>query len=160
MGRRIAMKFFAAILLLVALNAAPAAAKDPLSSLRFLVGTWKCSYHAGKAHAYYKATYSYDLGGNWLRESDSWAGGGSDLGMITYEPKTLGWTAVVLEEDRTTTLFRAPASSPNRIVYRSIYPSTAMTDVFERESPTRYTLHFTQNAGGKTIESTDVCVKN
>jgi hypothetical protein len=159
MSRTIAMKSYIAFLLLVALNGAPAAAKDPLSSLHFLVGTWKCTYQAGKTHLYYKATYSYDLGGDWLRENDSWAGGGSDLGMITYEPKTHGWTAVVLEQDRGTTIFRAPGSNPNRVAYRSVYPTTTMTDVFERGSPTRYTLRFTQNAGGKTMKSTDLCVK-
>jgi hypothetical protein len=159
MGKTSSMKFLTASLFLVALNAAPAAATDPLSSLRFLVGTWKCTYQAGKTHVYYRATYAYDLGDNWLRESDSWAGGGSDLGMITYEPKARAWTEVVAEPERTTTLFRASGDNPNHVVYRSVYPSTAMTDVFERTSPTRYTLHFSQSVHGGTMKSTDVCVK-
>lgn len=152
------MKLLVPFLLVLALSAEPAPASDPLSSLRFLAGNWKCTYDAGKTHVYYKATYSYDLNANWLRESDSWTGGGSDLGMITYEPKAHSWTSVILE-NRTTTVFRASGGNPNRIVYRSVYPTTAMTDVFERTSPTRYTLHFTQSAGGKTMKSTDVCVK-
>lgn len=140
------------------LGVAPAGASDPLSSLRYLVGTWKCTYQIGKTHADYKATYSYGLGENWLRESDSW-GGGSDLGMITYEPKERRWTIVVLETDRIATLFRAAGGSPNHLVYHSVYPSTSMTDVFDRDSPTRYTLHFTQSAGGRAVKSTDTCVK-
>jgi hypothetical protein len=153
------MKLIVASLVLIALNSASAGASDPLSSLRFLVGTWKCTYQAGKTHVYYKAIYSYDLGSNWLRESDAWAGGGSDLGMITYEPKRHGWTAVVMEPERTTTIFHASGSDPNRIPYRSVYPDATMSDVFERTSPTRYTLHFTQSAGGRTMRSTDVCIK-
>lgn len=153
------MKCSAALLLLIAVSTAPAAASDPLSSLRFLVGTWNCTFASEKTHLYYKATYSYDMGGNWLRETDAWTGGGSDLGMITYEPKRPGWTAVVLEPDRGTTIFRAAGSNPNHILYRSVYPDATMTDIFERSSPTRYTLHFTQSAGGKTMHSMDVCVK-
>jgi hypothetical protein len=153
------MKVLASLLLFIASNSAPAGASDPLSSLHFLVGNWKCTYQAGKTPVYYKATYSSDLGGNWLRESDSWTGGGSDLGMITYEPKTHGWTAVVMEKDRTATIFHASGSDPNRVVYRSFYPDKTMTDIFERTSSTRYTLHFTQSAGGRTMKSTDVCVR-
>ena len=153
------MKPLAAFLVVVAAIAAPAPAADPLSSLRFLVGTWKCTYQAGKAPVYYKATYAYDLSGNWLRESDSWTGGGSDLGMITYEPKARSWTAVAMEDDRTTTIFRATSGSPNRIAYRSVYPTTTMTDLFEWISPSRYTLHFSETAGGRTVKSVDVCVK-
>ncbi len=141
----------------VALLAAPATANDPLSSLRFLVGTWNCTYEAGKTKVTYKATFSYDMNDNWIRESDSWKGGGNDLGMFTFENG--GWTTVVLEPNRSTTLFRASGKNPNHIVYRSVYPHAGMTDVFDRVSPTRYTLHFKQTAGGKTVESNDVCVK-
>jgi hypothetical protein len=153
------MKVVVACMLLVATGAAPAVAKDPLSSLHFLVGTWKCTYQTGRTHVYYKATYVYDLGGNWLRENDSWNGGGSDLGMITYEPKARAWTEVVTEPERSTTLFRGSGADPNHIVYRSVYPVSGMTDVFERQSQTRYVLHFTQRTGGRTLTSTDVCVK-
>ncbi|HEY6449934.1 MAG TPA: hypothetical protein VIX60_04575 [Candidatus Cybelea sp.] len=138
---------------------APAPASDPLSSLRFLVGTWNCTYQAAKAHVTYKATFSYDMNDNWMRERDSWTGGGGDEGLFTYEPKRHSWTEVVVEGERTATVFRGAGSDPNHVVYRSIYPDSTMTDIFDHKSPTRYTLHFTQNAGGKTVESTDTCVK-
>jgi hypothetical protein len=153
------MKLIVTVLFLAAFGIAPAAASDPLSSLRFLVGRWNCTYSAGKVHVAYAATFSYDMGGNWLRESDSSTGGGAGLGMFTYEPKRHGWTAVVLENDRSTTVFRAPGSNPNHIVYHSVYPDASMTDVFDRASPTRYTLQFSQITGGKTMKSTDTCVK-
>jgi hypothetical protein len=152
------MKIILGAFLLIVASLAPAGATDPLSSLRFLVGSWKCTYQADGKHLYYKAAYSYDLGGDWLRESDSWTGGGSDLGMITYAPKTHGWTSVVLF-GRTTTVFHASGDNSSRVAYRSVYPDTTMSDVFERISSTRYTLHFAQSVGGKTMKSTDVCVK-
>lgn len=144
-------------LLLAVLAAGPAAASDPLASLHFLVGTWNCGYQMGKTHATYKAAFAYDMNGNWMRQSDSWTGGG-DLGLFTYEPK-IGWTAVVFERDRTTTIFRASGSNPNHVVYHRTYPQAGATEVFDRVSPTRFTVHFTQTEGGKTTSSTDTCVK-
>lgn len=152
------MKRFCLGLLLGALSTAPATASDPLSALRSLVGTWDCSYQAGKTIAKYKAVFAYDLGGNWLLERDTWAGGG-DMGMITYQPKSRTWSEIVVEHDRTTTLFRATGDNPNYVVYRSVYPDASMTDIFDRTSSTTFELHFTQTTGGTTVKSIDRCVK-
>jgi hypothetical protein len=149
----------AAALLSLGVIASPARAADPLSSLHFLVGTWSCSYAAGTTRGRYTAAFSYDMAGNWLREQDSWTGGGGDLGMFTYE-RGRGWTVVILEQDRTTTIMRATGDNPSYIVYRSVYPDASMTDVFDRTSPTRYTLNFTQSANGKMVKSIDICVKS
>ena len=154
------MKLSTALLLAIALSAAPARAADPLASLHFLIGDWNCSYRAGKTQVAYKATFASDLGGNWLRESDSWAHGGSDLGMITYEPARHGWTSIVMENERASVIFFAKGANPNHIVYRSVYPNGSATDVFDRQSPTRYSLHFTQSQGGRSMKSTDACTKS
>lgn len=152
------MRSFASALILVVLAVSPASASDPLASMRFLVGTWNCTYLSGSARVAYAATFSDDMNGNWIRESDSWKAGSNDLGMFTYDHKN-GWTAVFVEPDRTTTVFRASGTNPNHIVYRSVYPSGGMSDIFDRVSPTRFTLHFTQIAAGRTTKSNDVCVK-
>lgn len=141
------------------LGVMPAAASDPLGSLRYLVGTWNCTYRAGKVQAKYTATFAYDMSGNWMRERDSWAGGGGDQAMFTYEPKRRNWTAVVTERERTTTIFRAGGANLSHLVYRSVYPDASMTDIFDRASSTQYTLHFTQTTGGRTVRSNDTCVK-
>jgi len=153
------MRVLAASLVWAVLASLPAVAADPLSSLRFLVGSWNCSYQAGKTRVSYRATYVYDIGNNWLRENDSWTHGGSDLGMITYEPKGRQWIAVVVDNERSTAVFHAGGSNPNHIVYRSAYPTTKLTNVFDRNSPTRYTLHFSGKVGGASVKSTDVCTK-
>jgi hypothetical protein len=152
------IRAFSAMLAAALVGALPARAADPLASLRFLVGTWSCSYQAGKTVAVYKATFAYDMNGNWIRERDAWKGGGADLGMLTYAAKS-GWTFVVLEPERTTTIFRATGIDANHLVYRSVLPDASMTEVFDRVSPVRYTLHFTQMAGGKATSSVDICVK-
>jgi hypothetical protein len=153
------MRLLTSVLFSIAIGTTSASAADPMSALHFLVGTWHCSYNSGKTHGAYTATFDYDLGGNWMRERDSWTGGGGDQGMFTYEPKRRGWTAIVIEEDRTTVVFHGAGNNANSIVYRSVYPDASMTDVFERKSATSYALHFTQSAGGKTTKSTDTCVK-
>ncbi len=65
----------------------------------------------------------------------------------------------MLENERTTTVFRADGSDSRHIRYRSVYPDSSMADAFDRVSPTHYTLHFTQTANGKTIASADSCTK-
>jgi hypothetical protein len=153
------MKPAATLLVLTVIGIAPAAAADPLGSLRTMVGTWSCTYNAGKTRMKYTAIFSYDLAGNWMRERDTWSGGGSDEGLLTYDPKQRAWTEVVVEPERSTVVFRAAGTDPNHVVYRSVYPDASMTDVFDRIYPTRYTLHFTQIAGSKTTKSFDTCAK-
>lgn len=131
-----------------------------LTDLGFLIGAWSCTYTGGGQHATYSATFSYDLANNWIRERDAWAGGGGDVAYITWDAKGGGWTYAAFESDRTTTIFRAGNDSPAHIVYRSVYPKTGMTDVFQRVSPTKYTLHFTGILDGKQLTSDDVCVKH
>jgi hypothetical protein len=147
-----------AVGLLVALGATPAG-KDPMAALNFLVGNWTCTFHQGPVRVTYKATYAYDLGGNWMRERDSWTGGGGDEGSITFDPKHREWLEVVLEQEHAATLFHAAYSGPAHIVYKGLYPDTNLTDVFDRISPTRYTLHFSGKLNGKYIKSYDTCVK-
>jgi len=153
------MKYAVTAVLCAVLCAQPVVASQPASS-RFLIGNWTCTYHAGKTSMKYTATFSYDLGGNWMRERDWWTGGGADEGMFTYDPKRGGWTAVILEQEGATVVFHAAGSNPNYITYRSVFPDASMTEIFERTSSTKYALHFTQTAHGKTIESNDTCVKS
>jgi hypothetical protein len=153
-------KFLAAgAVLLLASGASSAASADPLTSLHGLVGTWTCTYVAGSERVTYKASFAYDMGGNWIRERDSWSGGGSDEDLFTYDPKGRAWTAIVVENERDAVLFRANGGNADHVVYRSVYPNANMTDVFDRLSPTKYTLHFSQVANGKATNSTDTCVK-
>ena len=150
---------FLAAALLALLCVSPATAADPLASLSYLVGSWNCTYNAGTQHIAYTATYAYAMGNNWMRESDTWAGGGSDVGLTTYEPKTNSWTEIVAENERSTTIFRAKGSDGAHRVYKSVYPNALLNLTFDRVSGTKYTLHFHGAYAGKMMTSYDTCVK-
>jgi hypothetical protein len=150
---------FPAAALLALLYAAPAKAADPLASLSYLVGSWNCTYNAGAQHIRYTATYAFVMGNNWMRERDAWAGGGSDVGLTTYEPKTNNWTEIVAENERSTTVFRAKGSDVGHRVYQSVFPNALLNLTFDRVSDTKYTLHFHGTYQGKTITSYDTCTK-
>ena len=132
---------------------------DPLQTFAFMIGSWTCSYTQGTQTASYTATMSWALGKTWIRQSDSWAGVGGDEGLFTYDPSKHQWTSLVMERDRSPTLFVAGNTGSTRIAYRSVYPDTSMTDTIDRISPTKYTIHFSQTVGGKTTNSVDVCIK-
>ncbi len=145
-------------LLLASLGATAGSRSDPMTSLRFLVGNWTCTYHQGTARVTYKAAFEYALAGNWLRESDAWTGGGGDEALFTYQPKEHAWIVVVVEPNRIATLFKG-TGPPAHVVYRSIYPESSMTEHIDHISPTQYTVHFSQTAKGKTVTSDDVCAR-
>jgi hypothetical protein len=126
---------------------------------RDLVGTWNCTYTAGAHPTTYSATFAYAMGRSWMHEIDSSGGAANVEALYTYEPKSTTWTAVITGSDRTVTIFRAVGASVTHIVYHSVYPDASMTDIFDRLSATKYALHFTQIANGKTTRSSDVCIK-
>jgi hypothetical protein len=135
-------------------------AQDELASARYFVGTWTCGYQAGSTHVVYKATFAYVLGGNFLRERDTWTGGGSDEAYFTYDPKERAWTYTVFENERTTTIFVGHGNA-SHISYRSVYPNANATEKLDEITPTRYVLHFTAYVHGKsTAFSTDTCTKD
>ena len=132
---------------------------DPLQAFAFMIGSWTCSYTLGTQTASYTATMSWALGGNWIRERDTGAGGVSGEALFTYDPSKRQWASVVMESDRLPTLFVAGDTGSAHIAYRSVYPDASMTDTIDRISPTKYTVHFTQTVDGKTTRSVDACTK-
>lgn len=150
----------ASTLLFVVVGAARPAAQDQLSSARYLVGTWTCSYQTGATRVQYQSTFSYEMGGNWLRERDKWAHGGSDEALFTYDPKKREWTFTIFENSRTTTVFVGHGTA-GHVLYKSVYPNSNATEALDEISPSRYTLRFTAYANGKAnVFSTDICTKD
>lgn len=148
-----------AIFLFGTAGAATAGATDPMTSLRYLAGTWSCDYQAGSQSVKYKAVFANSMSGNWIQERDSGPGGVTGEASVTFDPKARTWITVVLGSDRSTTIFAGKSNNANHIVYRSGYPDATMTDVFDRVSPVKYTLHFSQTVRGKTTTSVDTCTK-
>ena len=131
---------------------------DPLQAFSFWIGSWTCSYTQGTQTATYAATMSWALGGNWIRERDTWASGG-DEGLFTYDPSERKWSFVVVEPDRQPTLFVGKDISRGHLIFRSVYPDASMTEHIDQISPIKYTVRFSQTVGGKTTSSNDVCAK-
>ena len=146
------------ILASLVLAAGMPATAAPFAGLHYLVGTWNCTYRAGAVRFAYGATFVYDRDGRTLRQIASWAGGG-DEELLAYDAKRGGWTAVVFEDQGTTTILRATGSDPNHIAYRSVYPDASIAETFDRISATEYKLHATVRSGGKTIASVDTCLR-
>jgi hypothetical protein len=141
------------------LAAALPAKAAPLAALHYLVGTWNCTYRAGAVRLAYDDTYAYDRDGHALRQIATWAGG-SDEELLAYDAQRSRWTAVVLDDQGTATIMHATGSSPNHIIYRSVYPDASIAETFDRISATEYTLHATVRLGGKTITSVDTCLRS
>lgn len=134
------------------------AAATPLAGMHYLVGTWNCTYRAGAVHLAYDATFAFDSNGHTLRQIDSY-GGGSAEELLAYDAQRSGWTAIVLDDHGTATIMHATGKDPNHIAYRSTYPDASVAVTFDRVSATKYTLHGTVRAGGKTITSVDTCLR-
>jgi hypothetical protein len=146
------------MLVALVLAAAPPAKPAPLAGLHFLVGTWNCTYRAGAVRLIYDATYAYDRDGHVLRQVDSWTGGGAEE-LVAYDAQHSAWSAVVFDDQGTTTTMRATGSDPDHIAYHSVYPDASIATTFDRVSATEYTLHATVRLGGKTITSVDTCLR-
>ena len=133
---------------------------DPALLMQYLLGTWKCTFHGAGTQIAYTATYSRGFAKPWIRQTDTWTGGGSDEGLYAIDPGTKRWTAVFLEPNGSTTVLSAMPTGETRIDYNSAYPDHSATEIFQRVSGSQYTLNYSQTLHGKTTRSHDVCTKD
>lgn len=153
----IRVAIFAAVLALaVSSNAVAAGYADWIP---YLVGTWTCSFHGDGMSTSYEATNASALGGNFLRETDRWRGGGGDEVLVTYEPAKKKWVSTAFEADRSVTVFEGTARGRD-IGYEMVYPTSGSHLTMHRSSPTQYTIHFSGTLNGKPLTSSDVCTKH
>jgi len=145
----------ALVLTVMLLGASPA--PDQLPALRYLVGSWECTYRSGSTGTTYRAVYAYEAGGNWLVERDT-SSGFSDEGRFTYDQRSRRWIVVITGSDRSATVFEGTGNA-RHITYRTVYPNAYASETVDRISPEKYMVHFTGTTNGQTATSTDVCVK-
>lgn len=151
------MKNFAVAVTLIATTLGASPAPDKLPSLRYFVGSWECTYRSGATSMTYKAAYAFDAGGKWLVERDT-SSGFTDEGRFTYDPKRQRWIVVITGSDRSATVFEGTGEA-RHVAYHTVYPNAYARETFDRISPEKYTLHFTETTNGQTTKSMDVCVK-
>jgi len=122
-----------------------------LSALGFLIGTWTCSFGT--------AVFSYDLQNNYIRQTDTFSGGGGDVAYLTYVPKGSYWNWTVIEPQGSTTIFRGSGPA-TQITFRTVYPAgDDGVEVFNRISDTKYSTTFNGTLEGKKYNATDTCTK-
>lgn len=98
------------------------------------------------------------MNGNWVHEYDEWKSGASDESFFTYDPNSRLWTAVAMENHRTTTVFRGQGDGL-QIVFHSVFPRQGDTEVFHRASATTYEVQFRGTVEGQPIVKRAVCTK-
>ena len=131
-----------------------AVAADDLTALRYLVGDWQCTYHTGAQAQTFDASFAFAQNGNWLRETDTWKGGG-DQGFITLDTGRHQWTEVVVDSGRGSTILRGADTGAMKLDLRSVFPDSRLHTVISKVDATHFTVAATQ-AG---VSSNDVCVK-
>ena len=114
------------------LAATPTRTADPLQLMSFMTGTWTCSSTSNGKTQTYTAHWGFALRNTWLRQTDTWQGGG-DEAMMTYVPRNREWRWVATESDGGITIFRAPDTGMAHIVYRSVYPDKTMSETYDRQ---------------------------
>ncbi len=156
------MRFFcfkAALLLPLAslmTAATPMRAADPVTLLRYLVGTWNCSSTIAGKTTSYTAQYAMTMGGQWLRTTNASKGYESE-DMMTYVKHH--WLVVDIEPFRAVTTYTADDTGLAHIALKPAYPKDEPDVTFDRLTFTKYRLTFDGHMGGKAVHWVDTCTK-
>jgi hypothetical protein len=138
------------------LGAAPLRSANPLQLMHWIVGRWNCSSIAGSQRTTYTATYSYGLGGTWLRAVNTSHGSVSE-DLLSYSNRT--WRIVDVEPSGTVSVLEGPDTGLAHMALSSKYPKTGLNVTFDRRSTSKYTLTFSGMMNGKPAHWQDVCSK-
>ncbi len=138
------------------LGATPVRTANPIHMLGYLVGRWNCTSNAGGQSTTYTATYSYALGGTWLRAVNSSKEGNSE-DLLSYQPGT--WRVIDLDATGAAMIMDGHDTGLAHIVMQEKYPQTGLQITFDRQSLRKYTLTFGGTMNGKPAKWQDVCNK-
>ncbi len=147
---------FACGLAATLLGATPIRAADPLRLMSYLVGTWNCTSNAGSGQTTYTATYSYAIGGKWLRTVNTSKGYSSE-DLMSYTNRV--WRVIDVEPTGSASVLEAPDTGLAHIAFRTKYPKPGLGVTFDRASFTRYALTFSGVMNGKPANWKDTCTK-
>ena len=147
---------FAAGLAVSLLGAAPLRAANPLQLMHWIVGNWNCSSVAGARRTTYTATYSYALGGTWLRAVNTSNGSVSE-DLLSYANRA--WRIIDVEPSGMASVLEGPDTGLAHIALQTKYPKSGLNVTFDRLSTSKYTLTFSGMMNGKPARWQDVCTK-
>lgn len=147
----------AAALAALLLGAAPIRTADPLQLMHYIIGTWHCSSTQGGQPQTYTATYSYALGGRWLRSVNTSHDSTSE-DFMSYADKT--WRVIDVQPSGTASIVEGPDTGLAHIAMHSTYPGPGLNVTFDRQSMSKYTLTFSGTLAGKPANWQDTCTKS
>jgi hypothetical protein len=153
----------------------PAAVKPDFSSMRFLVGTWRCSTKSSRRPMAYVTTLTYalDASGYWLEETTTVKPPAWEptplrtYDKITYDADTKRWIDVSYGDQGAYGLLTSNGWSANNLVWmdRAFTSGASMkstTDTtWTKASPTKYTTYmsFEEAGSGRTVTVNGICTK-
>jgi hypothetical protein len=154
----------------------PAAQKPNFTSMRFMVGTWKCATKSARRPAAYytTSTYTIDPDGYWIYETSvtartSWVSRPLRIwDHITYDSDTKRWVDVLNGDQGAYALSLSQGWVGNQIVWHDVAfapgPDVAsQTDTtVTKVSATKMTSasSFTETKTGRKVGVTTVCTKS
>jgi len=135
-----------------------ATAASPLVALQ-LKGHWVCAQTGGPGGTY-NVDWSAPLGGLWLRATDSVKGQVTAEHTITYSKADSTWIVLDAFLPGSYDVLHAAASGSSRIAFHAVYPKLALSVVYNRLTPVKYTIDVNGNVQGKKILTHSDCVKH
>jgi hypothetical protein len=153
----------------------PAAVKPDFSSMRFLVGTWRCSTKSSRRPLAYVTTsvYALDISGYWLEETTTVKPPAWEptplrtYDKITYDADTKRWVDVSYGDQGAYGLTTSQGWSGDRLMWhdRAFVPGasiqTSTDTIVTKVSPTKYTTStsFVEAGSGRTVTVNGICTK-
>ena len=138
------------------LGATPTRAANPMQLMSYLIGRWNCSSYAAGQRTTYTATYSYALGGTWLRTINRSKNSTSE-DMMTYGART--WRVIDMEPTGMASVLEGPDTGLAHIAMKTAYPKRGLNVTYDRVSMSRYTLTFSGTLNGKPAKWIETCTK-
>ncbi len=139
------------------LGATPIRTANPIAMLQPLVGKWNCTSTVGGKTTTYTATYSFVLGGKWVRTVNT-SGSYASEDMMTYVNHT--WRVVDMEPTGGASILEAPDTGLAHMALQTKYPKPGLNVTYDRRSMRAYTLSFSGAMNGKPEKWKDTCTKS
>lgn len=132
-------------------------AASPLVALQ-LKGHWLCT-QTGSQSGTYNEDWSAPLGGLWLRATDSVKGQVTAEHTVTYSKADSTWVDLDAFLPGSYDVLHGTSTGSNHIAFHAVYPKLALSVVYNRLTPVKYTIDVNGNIQGKKIVNRSVCVK-
>ncbi len=133
-------------------------AASPLVALQ-LKGHWVCA-QTGSSAGTYDQDWTAVFGGTWLRATDSTKGQVTGEHTVTFNKADSTWVVLDAFLPGSYDVLHGTASGSSHIAFHAVYPKLALSVVYNRVTPTQYTIDVSGNVQGKKVLTRSVCAKH